>query len=70
MYSTCSINRKENEEITSQFLKEHEDFVVTDSYLTLPGARNISMYDTSSPQPDCMDRADGFYYCIMERKRI
>ena len=68
MYSTCSINKKENEDITSRFLKEHDEFKVTDSYLTLPGTDGVSLYNTDEMQPDCMSEADGFYYCIMEKR--
>ena len=51
LYSTCTINRIENEDVTDRFINEHSDFAVKDQKLTLP----------------CTGGPDGFYYCIMER---
>ncbi len=35
IYSTCSLNKKENEDICNKFLAEHDDFVKVDDYITL-----------------------------------
>lgn len=52
MYSTCTINKIENEDVTERFLAEYEDFTEVCSRLTMP----------------CSGRPDGFYYCIMKRR--
>lgn len=51
MYSTCTINKIENEEVTDRFLSEHGDFTVRCSRALMP----------------CSGGPDGFYYCIMRR---
>ena len=51
MYSTCTINRIENDDVTDRFLTEHSDFSMESKDLTLP----------------CTGGPDGFYYCIMKR---
>ena len=53
MYSTCTINKIENEEVTDRFLSEHEDFTVRCSRHIMP----------------CSGGPDGFYYCIMRRSK-
>lgn len=35
VYSTCSLNIKENEDICNKFLSEHDDFIKIDDYITL-----------------------------------
>lgn len=35
VYSTCSLNKKENEDICNKFLAEHNDFIKIDDYITL-----------------------------------
>lgn len=35
VYSTCSLNKKENEDICNKFLSEHDDFIKIDDYITL-----------------------------------
>ena len=52
MYSTCTINKIENEGVTDRFLSEHEDFKVRCSRHIMP----------------CSGGPDGFYYCIMQRE--
>lgn len=51
MYSTCTLNRIENEEVTDRFIAGHDGFRVRCSKLTMP----------------CSGGPDGFYYCIMQR---
>ena len=35
VYSTCSLNKKENEDICNKFLAEHSDFIKINDYITL-----------------------------------
>lgn len=51
MYSTCTVSRIENEDVTERFLGEHADFKELCSRVTMP----------------CSGGPDGFYYCIMRR---
>jgi 16S rRNA (cytosine967-C5)-methyltransferase len=52
LYSTCTINKAENQDITMTFLKENPQFVIEESIQLFP---NIT--DT-----------DGFYICKMRRR--
>lgn len=52
VYSTCTINKYENEKVTDRFLKSTQDFVKTYEKLYLPDE----------------DGTDGFYICKMKRK--
>lgn len=55
VYSTCSLNRAENEGICDKFLKEHSDFVKEKDYLTLfPHINN----------------SDGFFIAVFRRKTV
>lgn len=59
VYSTCTVNRAENEEIVEKFLREHEDFaLIPDRYL--PGGMR-----TFLPH---RDGCDGFFGAKMIRK--
>lgn len=52
LYSTCTISREENEEMTARFMRTHPDFSkVTEQQLF----------------PDT-DHSDGFYFCVMKRR--
>lgn len=53
-YSTCTVNRLENEDVVRQFLENHREFVKVFERQLLP--------DT--------DAADGFYICRMEKRGI
>ncbi len=52
VYSTCTINKKENEKQVEQFIKRHPDMKVIQSQSILP-------YQYHS---------DGFYMCLMEKE--
>ncbi len=55
VYSTCSLNRAENEEVCDKFLKEHTDFVKEKDYRTLfPHINN----------------SDGFFIAVFRRKTV
>ena len=58
MYSTCTINKKENVENTERFLLEHTEFQKTDECQLLPGIEDMNGLEDS----------DGFYYCIMKKR--
>lgn len=53
IYSTCTINRAENEENTRWFLKEYKDYQLLSEEQILPG----------------QDGGDGFYIAVIERKK-
>lgn len=53
MYSTCTINKDENEEQVLSFLKTHDDFTLLVSKQLLPH----------------IDGTDGFYYAVFERTK-
>ena len=52
VYSTCTLNKKENEKQVEKFLKKHEEF-------TLVSQRTIFPFEFGS---------DGFYMAKMEKK--
>lgn len=53
MYSTCTVNRAENEGNTKQFLDEHKEFTLLEQRQLLPHT----------------DGTDGFFYALFERKQ-
>lgn len=53
VYSTCTLNKKENERQISSFLKEHEDFILEEEKTIFPFESN----------------SDGFYYAKMKKKK-
>lgn len=64
IYSTCSILKKENEEVVMQFLKEHNDFVL----------QKIDTFDIPTKENDNMitfyphiSGTEGFFIAKMER---
>ena len=52
VYSTCTLNKKENEKQVAKFLKEHEDFILLEERTIFPFEYN----------------SDGFYMAKMQRK--
>lgn len=52
VYSTCTVNPRENEKVTDTFLKKHPGFVKVERTLLLPNVNGT----------------DGFFICVMERK--
>lgn len=52
IYSTCTLNKRENERVVEKFLKNHTDFTLIEQKTTFPS----------------QDGGDGFYYAVMERK--
>lgn len=53
MYSTCTLNKAENEDNVMRFLKKHNDFALVLSRTLLPHT----------------DGTDGFYYAVLERTK-
>lgn len=51
LYSTCTLNKRENEKVADAFLEKHPDFEMKDRKMIFPGN----------------DGGDGFFYCIFER---
>ena len=52
VYSTCTINKKENEDVVDSFLKKNRDFKKVEQVQLLPS----------------VDGTDGFFICVMKRK--
>ena len=51
LYSTCTLNKRENEKVVEKFLTENSDFSVLKSVTTFPSENG----------------GDGFFYSILER---
>jgi len=54
VYSTCTINPEENEQVISAFLKSHSKFELVERILLLPNT----------------DDTDGFFICVMKREEL
>ena len=52
LYSTCTLNKRENEKVVERFISENSDFSVLESVTTFPSENG----------------GDGFFYSIIERK--
>lgn len=52
LYSTCTLNKRENEKVVERFLSENTDFSTAESKTTFPSQTG----------------GDGFFYCVLERK--
>lgn len=59
VYSTCTINRKENEEVVSRFIEEHADFRLEKDPLLPNGMRTFLPHK---------DHCDGFFAAKMIKK--
>lgn len=51
VYSTCTLNKRENERVVEKFLKVNSDFILIEEKTTFPSQNG----------------GDGFYYAVMER---
>lgn len=51
-YSTCTLNKKENEKVINKFLEEHNDFIKIEEKTFIPN----------------INSGDGFYYAILQRQ--
>ncbi len=65
VYSTCTLRREENQQVTGQFLRAHPEFAVEEfpqccgDYQGLPGEQLLLPHQHDS---------DGFYICRMRKK--
>lgn len=70
VYSTCTIEKQENEEVVKQFLKENPNFTVDDSFLTelpmnLETSKGVSAYGIQLfPQTH---QTDGFFMTRLKK---
>jgi 16S rRNA (cytosine967-C5)-methyltransferase len=51
VYSTCTLNKRENEKVVEKFLNDNNDFTLVEQKTTFPSKTG----------------GDGFYYAVMER---
>ncbi|MBR5809219.1 MAG: 16S rRNA (cytosine(967)-C(5))-methyltransferase RsmB, partial [Clostridia bacterium] len=65
VYSTCTILKRENEDVVLRFLKEHKDFELIP--IELPGKLNRENKGYITLYPN-IDGTDGFFICKMKRK--
>lgn len=64
IYSTCTINKAENEGVVTTFLKEHPEFIIEDAATLLP-------FETKGPMVTLMphkDEMDGFFIARMRKE--
>ena len=64
VYSTCTVNRRENEDVVSRFLAEHKDFEIYD-FETSSGIKSEKGMLTLYPD---LYRTDGFFISRFKRK--
>ncbi|MBQ7986001.1 MAG: 16S rRNA (cytosine(967)-C(5))-methyltransferase RsmB [Clostridia bacterium] len=65
VYSTCTILRRENEDVVMRFLEENKDFELLPIELPQKLARENKGYITLYPN---IDGTDGFFICKVKRK--
>ncbi len=64
LYSTCTILRRENEDVVQAFLKEHPDYTIAPITLKRPGSTELEdMLTLYQGIDDC----DGFFMCHLRR---
>ncbi len=61
IYSTCTLNPKENSEVCDRFLKEHSDFSALDIFPDLPRFGKEDKYLTLMPH---IHSTDGFFVAV------
>ena len=65
IYSTCALNKKENDKVVDKFLDIHREFEVVDCLPEMTHADKQSNYFTLFPQ---INGTDGFFIAKLERK--
>jgi 16S rRNA (cytosine967-C5)-methyltransferase len=66
VYATCSLEPEENRQVVNEFLRTHEDFLLTDCSFHLPEpARRFIENDCFAPRPS--ETIDGFFAVRMLR---
>ena len=66
VYSTCTINKKENEDIVERFLKENEGYEVVKD-ISINGFSNINGYMIKLPS---VTDGEGFFFVCLERRTL
>jgi 16S rRNA (cytosine967-C5)-methyltransferase len=66
VYATCSLEPEENQEVIQDFLRNHEDFVLTDCSFQLPKAAQ-SLVENKFFAPHPSATIDGFFAARMQR---
>jgi len=65
VYSTCTVNRRENEDVVLRFLKEHKDFETV-----IPSEKFFSDGNNGCITLFCDDNnSDGFFICKLKKVR-
>ena len=67
VYSTCTVNRQENEQQIETFLSQNPDFRTVPPKITLPWAQNTPFGTLLLPQNT---GSDGFFVCILEKSSV
>ena len=65
VYSTCTILKRENQDVVNKFLKENQDFELVK--IKLPGKLNRENQGYITLYPN-IDGTDGFFICKIKRK--
>ena len=69
VYATCSLLDEENEEIVSQFIAAHQDFVLVQMKAVLAEQKiELEMQDYLKLIPH-VHHTDGFFAAVLERKK-
>ena len=64
VYSTCTINKAENEKQITQFLQKYENFRLAEQSCPVSGARNDNNMVTFLPHTT---KCDGFFIAVLEK---
>ena len=65
IYSTCTVNRAENEEVAERFLRRHPEFAAAS--IILPGGGTAAGHITLLPEDY---GSDGFFIAAFERRAV
>ena len=64
IYSTCTLNPKENSEVCDRFLAEHPEFSLADYLPSVPRYSDNDKYLTLMPH---VHSTDGFFVAVFEK---
>lgn len=64
VYSTCTVNKAENEDIVDAFLKDNPEFIREEAEMPL----NFETKNGERTLWPTRDATDGFYFCLLRRK--
>jgi 16S rRNA (cytosine967-C5)-methyltransferase len=65
VYSTCSVEREENEEVVAGFLRSNTDFKLTEA---TPAPATLLLPDGAARTWPHRDDVDGFFVAAMEKQ--